>query len=444
MIAHLLTLARQHRRRRHNMTQLATLQRISDLVDEYNAKLAAQPESLQAYKKACETLEAQLTISGQFGESFGFTSIYEHKATASLLKSAWRKVYAGLNIDKIASASDRDKFSRSIEHGLPEFTLDNIRATFGDYIMNPRQNILRGLAEVFCNLDPYYKSHNKIKFGSERMPKRVVFSNISSTYGWGFDKLQDTLKALFTYQNRRQPDYLEMQELMKNPTFLKSSHGIELRRFKNGNAHLFFDAATCKDINLALAEYYGEVLPDAPQAADKPQASTAVSKDLQYYPTPERVVERIVNEYSWKGCKVLEPSAGCGRIMDGLRKAGAQVVGVEFDASRAELCRSKGHAVMIANFLQVTPTADFDKIVMNPPFYGTHYIKHIEHAMKFLKPDGQLIAILPSTARYDHEHEVLKGGRWQDLPVGSFSESGTNINISVVTMWQREAVRQAA
>ena len=70
---------------------------------------------------------------------------------------------------------------------------------------------------------------------------------------------------------------------------------------------------------------------------------------------------------------------------------------------------------------------------MNPPFYGKHYAKHVEHAFKFLKPGGTLTAILPATARYDHG---LLEGKWDDLPVGSFSESGTNINTTVLTMRQ--------
>ena len=41
---------------------------------------------------------------------------------------------------------------------------------------------------------------------------------------------------------------------------------------------------------------------------------------------------------------------------------------------------------------------------------------------------GLLLAILPITARHDHgELDDLKP-RWTDLPVGSFSASGTNIN----------------
>lgn len=94
--------------------------------------------------------------------------------------------------------------------------------------------------------------------------------------------------------------------------------------------------------------------------------------------------------------------------------------------------------LLTANFLETEPTGDFDQVVMNPPFYGRHYAKHVEHALRFLRPGGRLTAVLPATARYDHG---LLAGRWEDLPVASFAESGTNINTTVLTMWRAEACR---
>jgi len=70
-------------------------------------------------------------------------------------------------------------------------------------------------------------------------------------------------------------------------------------------------------------------------------------------------------------------------------------------------------------------------VIINPPFYGKHYAKHVKHALKFLKAGGTLTAILPVTARYDHG---LLDGHWEDLPVGAFRQSGTNINTTVLTI----------
>ena len=59
------------------------------------------------------------------------------------------------------------------------------------------------------------------------------------------------------------------------------------------------------------------------------------------------------------------------------------------------------------------------------------YARHVEHALRYLHPNGVLTAILPATARYDHG---LLSGSWEDLPVGAFSESGTNVNTCILTL----------
>lgn len=65
-------------------------------------------------------------------------------------------------------------------------------------------------------------------------------------------------------------------------------------------------------------------------------------------------------------------------------------------------------------------------------------MKHVEHALKFLKAGGKLVSILPTTARYDHGliDELPNKKSWSDLPVGSFSESGTNVNTTVVKIFK--------
>jgi SAM-dependent methyltransferase len=349
------------------------------------------------------------------------------------------------------------------------FTLDNIRATFGHYVADPRGAILRGLAEVFCDLDPAYKSHDRVKIGVSGLPKRIILTSVGGFGSWGRDRLVNVLNAIATYQGKPLVDWAEIDALLKDEDALlktgeipaphRSRHeqdktiqvvarGVRLKRFANGNGHLHFEPDTLLDINRALAEFYGDVLPDAPPDEPvKKGESRAVSKDLQYYPTPCAVVENVLNEMDVKGLRILEPECGCGRFLDELRKRGARCIGIEVDPGRAALSRAKGHNVLTENFLETVPTGDFDRVVMNPPFAGRHYLKHVAHALEFLRPGGGLTAILPATARYDHdvinaEWAAARGAKldycdgWRDLPVGSFAESGTNINTSVLTMWR--------
>lgn len=414
----------------------ALKRRISDIVAEYEEKAEGVSRALEDFEAASSALKMAAIVGGTSGNTTIDTGrVYESVIENSLLKSAWQNIYDYLQINRIASAADKKRFQQSMANPAP-FTIENIRASFGDYIIDPRGNILRGLAEVFCSLDQAYKSHEKVKIGVKGLPKRVIISGFGGYSGWGKDRLENILNALAQYQGKPLITWEQLNDLLKKEDALIKERGVRLRIFANGNGHLFFEPGTLKDINLALAEYYGDVLPDtSEEKPSKKSESTAVSKDLQYYPTPLEVVEEVMCKLRIeKGMKVLEPSCGCGRFMDALRAKGVDVFGIEFDGGRATECRNKGHNVLTANFLETVPTGDYDMVVMNPPFYGKHYAKHVEHALKFLKPNGVLTAILPASARYDHG---LLDGQWSDLPIGSFKESGTNINTTILTINNR-------
>lgn len=424
----------------------------SEIVAEYEGKREALGEALAAFEAAGDALKSAATIGGTWGNVTLDTGrgIYPRVLEQSLLQSAWRHVYDLYGLEQIASAEAKRRYEQMFS-APPPFTVENIRGQFGDLVADPWGSILRGLAEVFSQLDPAFKSHEKMKIGVKGLPKRVILSSVAGYGSWGRDRLRDILNALAAYQGKPLLEYREIESLLSGQALLDSwaapkdhhrpevifpARGVWLKRFANGNGHLFFDPDTLADVNRALAEYYGDVLPDCPDERPKQRASTAVSRDLQYYPTPAAVVERVLADMAYRlpGQRVLEPSCGCGRFLDALRAAGAEVVGCEVDPVRAAMCEAKGHRVMRMNFLETVPDASFDRVVMNPPFYGRHYAKHVRHALRFLRSGGTLTAILPATARYDHgEMEDLRP-HWDDLPVGSFSASGTNINTTVATI----------
>lgn len=441
-------------------TAVATQRTVSDLIDEYEEKVEAVEQAIASYDSACKAMEMAGTVMGTYVEPVLRSRPYVHArdVKANLLKSAWKAIYNRLQIDRIASANDKRLFERTLADP-PELTFDNAKATFGPYLENPRSHILRGLAETFAGLDPAYRSHSKVKIGVKGLPKRVIIGNWGSYSGtYGKDKFRDIVNALAAYRGQPLMEHEEFNALAmmhraggdgfldgrevsetgrygKVVTAKTLDRGLSVRCFGNGNAHVFFDERSRRDINMALAEFYGDVLPDAEDDDAKPGASTAVSKDLQFYWSPEGVIDRAVefaNVYDLKAwssnppqpSNILEPSCGDGRIMDVIRARGHRVFGIEYHAGRAAQAKAKGHSVLTANFLECPPRAEFDKVMMNPPFYGRHYVKHVRHALKFLKPGGLLVAILPATAHYDHKE---LDGEWRDLPVASFAEAGTNV-----------------
>lgn len=453
------------------MNEVFIPRRLESWVAEYDAKVAAIPAAIAAFEEAGRALTASASVGGFYGEqNINTGHVYEHQMLRSLRVSAWRGFASRLNLDTLMSASDKKRFDQMMADPLP-FDLHSIRAVFGDHIQNPRLAILRGMAEVFADLDPAFKSHEKMKIGVKGLPKRVIIHGVGSFHG-GKDRVRDILNALAAYQGKPLVTYAELNALMHNGDALREDRevpdpsqnrrereadpktirvvgrGIWLKQFSNGNGHLFFGPEALRDVNMALAEFYGDVLPDCPDWATTerpaPQTgTTAVSKDLQYYPTPRKVIDGILSHLtSIKGLRVLEPSCGDGRIMDALRERGADLVGCEVDPVRAMMAEAKGHKVMLANFLATEPTQTFDMVVMNPPFAGKHYAKHVRHALRFLRKSEDrwrrptLIAILPATARYDHGLLDDLNPQWRDLPVGAFSESGTNVCTTVATIYK--------
>jgi len=412
---------------------------LSDIVADYDEKAESITGAIAAFNESETAINTAASIGGTFGSTVFSTAprLYEKDVRIALLRSAWKHVYEGLDIAKIASAKDREQLELKLTTPLP-FTLENLAEVFGAYLLDPRFHILKGLAECFCDLDPAYKSHSRVRIGVAGLPKRIIVNYATGWNSWGRKRVEDTLNALAVYRGEPRYNYRQFEDMLAEAKRHRESdfNGGKVRVFQNGNAHLIFDKHGLLDINRALAEFYGEVLPDAPSETEARRPSTEVAPDLQFYPTPRKAAKLVIDALHLSGGEtILEPSCGDGQLMDMLAdwhnhpterryRSPVIVTGVEYDAGRAAQARAKGHHVMTANFLQVAPDPRFDVVVMNPPFYGQHYKKHLDHALKFLRPGGRLACILPASAYYDHGNTV---GEWHDLPVGSFAESGTNI-----------------
>jgi SAM-dependent methyltransferase len=451
------------------MNALSTPRTVLDLIDEYAEKAANVDAAIAAYERACTEIESAGVVMGTYVSPVlrGRSYVNARDMQKNLLQSGWRAIYNRLNIDMIASANDKRLFERTLADP-PPLTPEIVRSTFAHYYADPRKHILRGLAEAFAGLDPAYRSHAKVKIGVKGLPKRVILHSVGA-YGnghgsYGRDQLRDIINALAAYQGKPLMTHNEVAMILEDGEALRydreipdpahsrydstlpklitiTGRDVWLKRYDNGNGHLYFGPTALLDINRGLAEFYGDVLPDVDPEQPERAPSTAVAKDLQFYWTPDAVIAKAlefacvhdITEYRYpvEPQRILEPSCGDGRILDAIRKYGHRALGIEYHAGRAEQAKAKGHSVVLSNFLECPPSRDFDAVVMNPPFYGRHYVKHVRHALKFLKPGGTLVAVLPATAHYDHKELE---GEWRDLPVGSFSEVGTNVPTGLLKM----------
>jgi len=175
---------------------------------------------------------------------------------------------------------------------------------------------------------------------------------------------------------------------------------------------------------------------------------TNAQKELGFFPTPLPVIERMLELAEIDpGMLVLEPSAGTGNIAREIAKI-TTVDCVEIDKGFISKWATDGIAgtIWCNDFLSMEPPAYlgaiYDRVIMNPPFAKQADIKHVTHAMDFLKPGGVLVSVMASGVTFrdnrltadfrafmeDHD------GHIEPLDPGAFKESGTTVNTVLVKM----------
>lgn len=158
-----------------------------------------------------------------------------------------------------------------------------------------------------------------------------------------------------------------------------------------------------------------------------PQAVSA----FNLFQTPEELASRLVSLLDPKpGWRILEPSAGLGRILRAL--AGCQsseVVAVEVSPD----CCAALYAADLPNvtlrqgdFLKMDNLGEFDGVTMNPPFHMRSDIRHIRHALTMLKPGGRLAGICMAGPMREKELRPL-ADYWESLPANAFAKEGTKV-----------------
>lgn len=159
-----------------------------------------------------------------------------------------------------------------------------------------------------------------------------------------------------------------------------------------------------------------------------------------YFPTPAPVFEHVAEALGFiqDGARVLEPSAGRGNLCEFIRNRfeGALIKAFEINSDLAQLCELKGFDCAHVDFMSLEPLHIYDYVVMNPPFEALQDAAHVRRAFDWLKDGGQLVAIMSPSFTFNSSRKAQEfkewagsvGATWQELPAGSFKESGTGVN----------------
>lgn len=168
----------------------------------------------------------------------------------------------------------------------------------------------------------------------------------------------------------------------------------------------------------------------------------------QFFETPEDLAQRMVQIANVQPSqRVLEPSAGHGRIALAALRAGASVRCVELNHKCVQklVALPYEHVLVVhTDFLNMLPSPElYDAVLMNPPFTKRQDIQHVQHALKFLRPGGTLVSVMSAgtlfredkmTAGFREDVVELMDGTIEKLPPETFKESGTGVSTVLVTL----------
>lgn len=426
---------------------LATMTLAADtLADAYALSEQAKVKARSAAQGHQFSYYDNKEIDKLFSTSFDATKSVK-AFRRSLDANVWTNLLKTTGMEDMMDKTAKDEFHSSLQTDPPEINFDNVAATIQTLFANADLIFARGLAKAFSKLDKRFKSHDGFKIGSRMILERLFDDNGFWNYNSGMDPTLQDIERVFAVLDGEKPSFISLRE-----TITSSRRGwgaqqseteaayFRVRGFKNGNAHLWFTRDDLVEkANKILADYYGEMLPDAATVNEKP-TGTAVATKLQFYATPPAAVAALLRGINFSaGTRVLEPSAGEGAIIRAVPHQ-CDITSIEIHPQRAAYI-----GAICANFLTWKGPQDFNLVLMNPPFFGTHWMDHVRKAFDQLKPGGRLRAILPASAQVNEtakhiafrtwaEKHKDSWRMWTDLPPESFAASGTNVQTVILEL----------
>lgn len=181
---------------------------------------------------------------------------------------------------------------------------------------------------------------------------------------------------------------------------------------------------------------------DAVEQAIQTGVVISAKKQFDFFQTPPHLAERMVELADvTPGLRVLEPSAGRGRILDALPR-GIELETVELNPDNRRVLIQRGTAPVHDDFMTFEPCSPYDAVVANPPFSEQQDIKHINRMFDMLKPGGRLVSVASQSILYRSNRLTVEfrqrleglGGRIELLPDNTFIDEGTQVRTCLVIL----------
>ena len=165
---------------------------------------------------------------------------------------AWRYLMSESGMYSLMDHKARSEWDTSIHEGkFPDFTRENVTATFSGLHAGRSDMFDRGVINVFKSLSWNYKTNKPFAFG-----KRIVLRGItakctgpSDTLGWTnsrtCDEVDDLVRVFSVLDGKPEPDHRGGTYHLVGPATRQAPHIVEHEYYqcklhRNGNGHLLF------------------------------------------------------------------------------------------------------------------------------------------------------------------------------------------------------------
>ncbi len=240
---------------------------IEDACAERDHVVATIGDALRLMEKADETMKT-LGTYGLTAEVKPRTSLAQ--ATKEVDRAMWRATFARTGLTRIMDKQATTDFNREIDgNKTPEFTVENIQATFLTMSQSADEMFARGVYNIFRRLDRRnYRTNEREPF---KIGNKVIVE-------WIFEKAwsgggirvnynaRETLNDLDRVMTTLVGEHFTAHSLVTaiDDAFTNKGESeytnqyMRIKGFKNGNAHVWFtDAERMEKVNDLIAEYCG-------------------------------------------------------------------------------------------------------------------------------------------------------------------------------------------
>ncbi len=199
---------------------------------------------------------------------------------AALEANAWNSLLWDTGLRRFMDGQSRSEWDEAVQkRTTPVLDIDTVQATFLRLYEDRGEMVEQAVIQLFRSLSWNFKSHLPIRFGKRLIlegayhewkgPRHYPYENWTS-HSRTYDRIDDLLRQLRYFDGLSELKFEEGPRPWIRRNDLQGAPWepyFELRRFKNGNAHIIFKREDLIDkLNSILAKHFPGALP-APSGA---------------------------------------------------------------------------------------------------------------------------------------------------------------------------------